>query len=100
MLSTNYILYQINPFNEDIKDGNCFNIDVKEFSRYKEEEEYLFLPYSPFVLESIEKIFISIDNNLNIVINLIELSYIGIYKDIIKTSMKNISSLDDISFDL
>jgi len=99
-LSTNYILYKINPFNGDIKDAKCYNIDVKEFAKYQEEEEYLFLPYSPFVLESIKQISIPIGNNLDILTNLIELSYIGIYKDIIKTSMKNISSLDDISFDL
>ena len=98
--STNYILYHINPFFGDIKDAKCFNIDVKEFSKFKEEEEYLFLPYSPFVLESIEKKNIPIDNNLNIVINVIELSYIGNYKNIIKISMTNISSLDEISFDL
>jgi len=99
-LSTNYILYQINPFIGDIRGAKCYNIAVKEFSKFQEEEEYLFLPYSPFVLESIEQISIPIDDNLGIAIYLIELSYIGIYKDIIKTSMKNISSLDDISFDL
>ena len=36
----------------------------------------------------------------NIIANLINLSYIGTYKDIIKTSMKNISSLDELSFSL
>ena len=31
---------------------------------------------------------------------MINLSYIGVYKNIIKTSMTNISSLDDLSFGL
>ena len=31
---------------------------------------------------------------------MINLCYIGTYKNIIQTSMKNISSLDDLSFDL
>ena len=36
----------------------------------------------------------------NISVNLINLSYIGNVKDIIKTSMQNISNLDELSFSL
>ena len=45
-------------------------------------------------------IIYSLSKDINILVNLINLSYIGKYKDIIKTSMKNISNLDDLSFSL
>ena len=92
---TNYILYQINPYIGNIEDAKCYNINVKEYSKIKDEEEYLFLPYSPFIIESVKP-----HNYSDINIILINLSYIGNYQDIIKTSMKNISSLDDLSFGL
>ena len=97
--STNYILLKINPFPGNIEDAKCYNVDMKEFSYFQNEQEYLFLPYSPLILESAEKSKISF-NNSNINIYLINLTYIGIYKVIIEESMKNISSLDDLSFDL
>ena len=73
---------------------------MKNYSKIQIEEEYLFLPYSPFIIDSTENYSISISKDSNIFVNLINLSYIGTYKDIIKTSMKNISSLDDLSFNL
>ena len=72
---------------------------MKNYSKFQIEEEYLFLPYSPFIIESMETYNISLTND-NIFVHLINLSYIGTYKDIIKTSMKNISSLDELSFNL
>ena len=61
------------------------------------EEEYLFLPYSPFIQSSSEQYCIP---GVEIKVNLINLSYIGNYENIIKTSMKNISTLDELSFGL
>ena len=98
--TTNYVLFQINPFPGNIEDAKCYNIDMREYSKYENEEEYLFLPYSPFILESTDQYSISIDNNSKFTVNLINLSYIGTRKEIIKTSMKNISSFDDLSFEL
>ena len=98
--TTNYVLFQINPFIGNIEDAKCYNIDMREYSKYENEEEYLFLPYSPFILESTDQYSISINNNSKFTVNLINLSYIGTRKEIIKTSMKNISSLDDLSFEL
>ena len=73
---------------------------MKSYSQYQNEEEYLFLPYSPFIINSTKNYNIPINSDSNIAINLINLSYIGDYKDIIKESMKNISSLDELSFGL
>ena len=95
----NYILFKINPYKGKIDEAKCYNIEMKNYSSLQYEEEYLFLPYSPFILDSIEKYNIK-SKDSNICVNLINLSYIGTYKDIIKTSMKNISSLDDLSFSL
>ena len=97
--SINYVLYQIEPFNGKIEDAKCYNIDMEYYSEYQNEKEYLFLPFSPFILKSTEKYNLQF-NGENIIINSITLSYIGTYQNIIKTSMKNISSLDDLSFDL
>ena len=96
----NYVLFQIEPFKGSIDDAKCYNIDMKYYSIYEQEEEYLFLPYSPFILKSAEKYSLNINDDSNIIINVINLSYIGTYQDIIKISMKNISSLDDLSFGL
>ena len=98
--TTNYVLFQINPFLENIENAKCYNIDMSEYTKYENEKEYLFLPYSPFILESTDQYSISIDNNSKFIVNLVNLSYIGTRKEIIKTSMKNISSLDDLSFEL
>ena len=95
----NYILFKINPYKGKIDEAKCYNIEMKNYSLLQYEEEYLFLPYSPFILDSVEKYNIK-SKDSNICVNLINLSYIGTYKDIIKTSMKNISSLDDLSFSL
>ena len=98
----NYILFKINPYEGNIDEAKCYNIEMKNYSIFKNEEEYLFLPYSPFIIDSAETYNISLnnDNDTNIFVNIINLSYIGTYKDIIKTSMKNISSLDELSFSL
>ena len=98
--SINYILFKIEQFNGNIEDAKCYNIDMSYYTNFKSEDEYLFLPYSPFILNGIEKFNLSIDVNLTITINLINLYYIGTYKCIIQESMKNISSLDDLSFEL
>ena len=97
--STNYILFKINPFPGNKEDAKCYNVDMEEYSSFQNEKEYLFLPYSPFILESVEKSSIFV-NNANINIYLINLNYIGTYKVIIDESIKNICSLDDLSFDL
>lgn len=73
---------------------------MKNYSFFHNEEEYLFLPYSPFIIESTETYNYSLSDDIKILVNSINLSYIGNYKDIIKTSMKNISNLDDLSFSL
>jgi len=98
--SINYVLFQIEPFKGNIEDAKCYNIDMRPYSQYQNEEEYLFLPYSPFIINYTKNYNISINGDSNITINLINLSYIGTYQNIIKESMKNISSLDDLSFGL
>ena len=95
--SINYILFKILPFKGKIENAKCYNIDMKEFTKFQSEEEYLFLPYSPFILSSSEQYCIP---GVEIKVNLINLSYIGNYENIIKTSMKNISTLDELSFGL
>ena len=96
----NFILFKINPYKGNIDDAKCYNIEMKNYSIFHDEEEYLFLPYSPFIIESTETYNYFLSKDINILVNLINLSYIGKYKDIIKTSMKNISNLDDLSFSL
>ena len=73
---------------------------MTHYSEFQNEDEYLFLPYSPFILNGIEKYSLSIDSDSTININMINLCYIGEYKCIIETSMQNISTLDDLSFEL
>jgi len=96
----NYILFKINPYEGNIDEAKCYNIEMKNYSKFKNEEEYLFLPYSPFIIDSTETYNIPLTKDTNICVNLIDLSYIGTLKDIIKTSMKNISNLDELSFSL
>ena len=96
----NYILFKINPYEGNIDEAKCYNIEMKNYSKFKNEEEYLFLPYSPFIIDSTETYNIPLTKDTNISVNLIDLSYIGTFKDIIKTSMKNISNLDELSFSL
>jgi hypothetical protein len=98
--SINYVLFKIEPFNGNIEDAKCYNINMKYYSEFQNEDEYLFLPYSPFILHDTEKFNLEINKDTIIKINLINLCYIGTNKNIIQTSMKNISLLDDFSFEL
>ena len=98
--SINYVLYSIKPFKGNIEDAKCYNIDMEPYSKFQNEKEYLFLPYSPFIINNVEKKSLNIFGNTTIMINIINLSYIGVHLNLIDTSMKNIASLDDLSFEL
>ena len=96
--SINYALFLIEPFSGNIEDSKCYNIEMDLYSNYN-EKEYLFLPYSPFFLNNIEKKSLYINENTTIIINIISLLYIGTHLNLIDESMKNIASLDNLSFE-
>ena len=47
------VLLIVNPLKQ--KDVTVTNMDIEEISRFKDEQEVLFLPFSGFEIEKIEK---------------------------------------------